>query len=371
MKTKLLLTALLSFVFYLLSSQVPQGFNYQAIARDGSGNIIANKSIPIKIDIQTSLTGGTVIYEETFSPITSNQFGLITLVVGTGTQTGGSATSFSAIDWKAQPLYLMTTVQYPGTTWTVMGTSQIWAVPYSLVAKDVQGPLTSLGINGTTTYTADSALFEVKNKDGNTVFAVYNEGVRVYVSNETKGLKSGFAVGGFGTDKGTSQPYLVVSEDSIRMYLDTNPLTKGSKSMFAVGGYDMTKGAVQNYLDVSPDSVNIYINSNPSAKGSKSMFAVGGYDMTKGGSTNYLNVNTDTSGIINPSQNRILWYPVKNAFSTGRVLIEAPDSVGTNSFASGYESKAKGLYSQALGYQAIARGNYSTSIGYQSVGKSG
>jgi hypothetical protein len=283
MKTKLLLTAFLSFSFYLLSSQVPQGLNYQAIARDGSGNIIANKSIPIKIDIQTSLTGGTVIYEETFSPITSNQFGLITLVVGTGTQTGGSAISFSAIDWKAQPLYLMTTVQYPGTTWTVMGTSQIWAVPYSLVAKDVQGPLTSLGINGTTTYTADSALFEVKNKDGNTVFAVYNEGVRVYVSNETKGLKSGFAVGGFGTDKGTSQPYLVVSEDSIRMYLDTNPLTKGSKSMFAVGGYDMTKGAVQNYLDVSPDSVNIYINSNPSAKGSKSMFAVGGYDMTKGG----------------------------------------------------------------------------------------
>jgi len=282
MKTKLLLTALLSFVFYLLSSQVPQGFNYQAIARDANGKVLANTSLPVKIDIQTSLTGGTIIYEETFTSVKSDQFGMISLVVGTGTQTGGSAASFSAIDWKAQPLYMMTSVNYP-SSWTVMGTSQIWAVPYSLVAKDVQGPLTSLGINGTTTYTADSALFEVKNKDGNTVFAVYNEGVRVYVSNETKGLKSGFAVGGFGTDKGTSQPYLVVSEDSIRMYLDTNPLTKGSKSMFAVGGYDMTKGAVQNYLDVSPDSVNIYINSNPSAKGSKSMFAVGGYDMTKGG----------------------------------------------------------------------------------------
>ncbi|MGD0342575.1 MAG: tail fiber domain-containing protein, partial [Bacteroidales bacterium] len=147
------------------------------------------------------------------------------------------------------------------------------------------------------------------------------------------------------------------------------PATKGAKGGFSVGGYDMTKGGVaaQNYLDVSKDSVRIYIDSNPATKGVRGGFAVGGYDMTKGGSTNYLNVNTDTSGIIRPSQNRILWYPIKDAFLTGRVLVEKPDSVGTNSFASGFESKAKGQYSQALGYKAIARGNYSTSIGFQSV----
>src|ERR1035437_6817157 len=89
--------------------------------------------------------------------------------------------------------------------------------------------------------------------------------------------------------------------------------------------------------------------------------------MTKGTTGHFMDVATDASGIINPSQNRILWYPSKNAFLTGRVLIEKPDSVGVNSFASGYESKAIGQYSQALGYQAIARGSYSTSIGYQSV----
>ena len=69
MKPRFILTALLSFAFYLLPSQVPQGFNYQAIARDGSGNVIANYTFPvIQMDIQTGT--GTIIYEEKFTSIT-------------------------------------------------------------------------------------------------------------------------------------------------------------------------------------------------------------------------------------------------------------------------------------------------------------
>jgi hypothetical protein len=368
MKTNRLFGFLLFlFAFSLLpcTAQVPQGFNYQAIARDGSGIVIANQTIPVEITIQTTLTGGTIIYKELFSSISSNQFGLISLVVGTGAQTGGSAVSFSAIDWSSQTFFLKTAVQYPGTTWTTMGTSQVWSVPYSLQAKNV-GPLSKLGITGTTS-DMEEALFEVKNKVGNTVFAVYNEGVRAYVGNgDAKGIKGGFSVGGYDGTKGIHD-LLWVTSDSVRVYVDSNPLTKGVRGGFSVGGYDMTKsGKLQNYLDVSKDSVRVYIDSNPATKGIKGGFSVGGYDMTKGTNDNYLNVNTDASGIINPSQNRILWYPLKNAFLTGRVLAEKPDSVGVNSFASGYESKAKGQYSQALGYQAVARGNYSTSIGYQS-----
>lgn len=41
--------------------------------------------------------------------------------------------------------------------------------------------------------------------------------------------------------------------------------------------------------------------------------------------------------------------------------------MGENSFTSGYESRAKGKYSQALGYQAIARGDYSTAIGKKAM----
>ena len=329
MKTKLLLSFLLfTFAFCLLpcTAQVPLGFNYQAIARNSNGLPITSQTIPVRISIVTALTGGTVIWQEEHSSVTADQYGMISLVVGAGTYTAGTATSFSAIDWSAQTLYLKTEVKYPGPGWTDMGTSQIWAVPYSLLAKNV-APLSKLGISGTTDI-MDEALFEVKNKTGNTVFAVYNEGVRAYVG---------------------------------------NGVAKGVKGGFAVGGFDGTKTGTHDLFYVTSDSVRVYIDSNPSTKGTKGGFAVGGFDMTKGTTADYLNVNIDSNKVINPAENRILWYPLKNAFLTGKVLIESSDSIGINSFASGFKSKAIGNWSQALGYRAIARGNYSTAIGKNAI----
>ena len=366
MKTKLSFTLLLSLVFGLLSSQVPQGFNYQAIARDGSGNILPNTPLQAMMYVQSLSTGGTIFWKELHSSVMTNGFGLFTLVVGTGTrQTESTVATFDLIDWSVTSKYLKTEIYY-SDSWKDMGTSQLMSVPYALTSGDLAGTVDKLSVKGTTSG-LEEALFEVKNRDGQTVFAVYNEGVRVYVSDGAKAVKGGFAVGGFGTDKTESTKYLFVGKDSVRIYLDTNPLTKGVKSGFAVGGYDLTKGTVQDYLDINTDSIRIYIDTNPLTKKLKGGFAVGGYDMTKGTKIDYLNVAADETGIINPSQNRILWYPLKNAFLTGRILVESKDSVGENSFASGYESKAIGKYSQALGYKTTARGNYSTAIGYECV----
>ena len=326
MKSKLALTTFFSLICFLSYSQIPQGFNYQAVARDATGQIITNTSMPVRIAIQTSLSGGTTIWEEEHLSVTTNQFGVLSLVVGTGTKLTGTASSFSAIDWNSQVLYLKTTIRYPGTTWTAMGTAQIWSVPYSMVAKDVEGPVNKLGIQGTTS-NLEEALFEVKNKSGQTVFAVYNEGVRVYVEDgKIKGAKGGFAVGGFGTGKAVSQKYLYVDADSIRAYID-----------------------------------------EASGKAAKGGFAVGGFNMSKSTSGHFFDVATDENGIINPSENRVVWYPLKNALLTGKVLVERPDSVGENSFASGFESKAIGDWSQALGFKAVARGDYSTAIGKNAI----
>jgi hypothetical protein len=370
MKTKTPLFYLLSFIFYLLLSpvpcalsQIPQGFNYQAIARDGSGNILPNTPLQAMIYIQSLSTGGTIFWKELHSSVTTNSFGLFTLVIGTGVRQPASiVASFDLIDWSVSPKYLKTEIYYSGS-WKDMGASQLYSVPYAMTARDLKGT-TKLGITGTTA-NLEEALFEVKNKDGQTVFAVYNEGVRVYVSNGSKAVKGGFAVGGFGTDKAETTKYLFVGKDSVRIYLDTNPLTKGTKSGFAVGGYDLTKGTVQNYLDVSSDSIRMYIDK--STKGVKGGFAVGGFDMTKGTKERYLNIATDAGGIINPAQNRILWYPLKNAFLTGKILIQSVSDVGENSFASGYTPKAKGMYSQAMGFMPQALGNYSTAIGKNAV----
>ncbi|MCH7658784.1 MAG: hypothetical protein IIB05_10760, partial [Bacteroidetes bacterium] len=385
-------------------SQAPQGFNYQAVARDGNNAVLANTALEVKIGLLQGSETGTLVWEE-IHLVTTNDMGLFTLKIGDtdATNSGGTAAAFSDIDWNSTTHFINVQVD-AGSDYVDMGTTQLLSVPYALSTSSVSD-LKTLNILGPSDQPADSALFEVKNKDGQTVFAVYNEGVRIYVDTSgTKGLKGGFAVGGFSSSKGSKEyfrvtpdsvriyvdrdngkglkggfvvggyssskgagsEYFRVTPDSVRIYLDTTN-AKGRKGGFAVGGYSPGKGAGEEFLRVSADSVRVYIDDS-SSKGLKGGFAVGGYSPGKGLSDSYFNISGKSEAeIIDPSDSRILWYPKKEAFLTGRVLIESPDSVGTNSIATGYESKAIGNWSQALGYQTIARGDYSTSIGKNSV----
>lgn len=235
-----------------MRAQVPQGFNYQAIARDAANNAISNRALPVRMTVQTSLVGGTVIWQET-QTVTTNPLGILNLVIGRGTRTGGSASLFSDISWGTQPLFLKTEIQYPAQDYLVMGTSELLSVPYSMVAKDIQGPLSKLGVTGKTNL-FDEALFEVKNNTGQTVFAVYNEGIRAYVDNGAKGGKGGFAIGGFGTAKaGAAQTLLTVSPDSVRIYVDET-VAKGNKGGFAIGGFNAAKGTINEFMMMTPDN---------------------------------------------------------------------------------------------------------------------
>ena len=179
MKTKLLLSLVLALNFCLLSAQVPQGFNYQAIARDNKGNPIPAAIMQVKIGILSDTIANTMVWEELFNPVNTNAFGMFTIIVGTGVKQSGSAASFSAIDWTKTPLFLRTSIYYPDS-WKIMGTSKLQSVPYSMVAGNLEGTVPYMSVKGNTT-TMDSALFVVRNNTGQIVFAVYNEGVRIYV----------------------------------------------------------------------------------------------------------------------------------------------------------------------------------------------
>lgn len=184
MKIKLVLSALFTFIFYLLSSQVPHGFNYQAIARNNN-EIISNQSLPVTITIQSAPEGGTIYWVEEHPSIMTNGNGLFSLVVGTGNYLSGEAEKFSDINWNITPKYIKTQVLYEGEL-KDMGTSALWSVPYSMVAGGLNDTLDKLVVKGGTADMGE-ALFEVKNKDGKTVFAVYNEGVRVYIDDGIAG----------------------------------------------------------------------------------------------------------------------------------------------------------------------------------------
>jgi hypothetical protein len=114
--------------YTVLYAQVPQKFNYQAIARDALGAPIANSIIGLKFTISDGVTD---LYAETFTSAT-NTFGLFNLEIGTGFPTLGS---FAAIDWTTGSKYLKIEMDVSGgTNYVTMGTSQLISVPYALVA---------------------------------------------------------------------------------------------------------------------------------------------------------------------------------------------------------------------------------------------
>lgn len=240
----------------MANSQVPQGLNYQAIAYDDSYNPIKNATIKVKLSILSDTTGfyqngGTYIWEEEHTGITTNNSGLFSLVLGnpSAVKIQGTAASFSDIDWSQQNLYIGTKIANP-STYKIMGASKLWSVPYAMITDKISGPVGKLEVKGETVSLEDP-LFEVKNINGQTIFAVYNEGVRIYVDDGAKGPKGGFAIGGFGEEKAPSQEYFRVTRDSTRVYVNKN--SKGAKGGFAIGGFDATKG-VDNFLNLTPSN---------------------------------------------------------------------------------------------------------------------
>lgn len=245
MKKNLLLSSILFFPFYLLSSQIPQGFNYQALASDASGNPLRNTNLQVKMSILSDTIVQSIVWEELHSAVCTDTRGVFSLVIGSGIrQPASSAAMFGEIDWTSTQMFIKTQIYYLGT-WKNMGSAKLWSVPYAMVSGNLGGSVKKLAVNGETA-NMDEALFEVKNKGGQTVFAVYNEGVRVYVDNGTKGVKGGFSIGGFGSAKGTSQEYFVVNADSIRAYIYDDPLVKSVKGGFSIGGFSSAKGVTND-----------------------------------------------------------------------------------------------------------------------------
>jgi hypothetical protein len=384
MKTKLLLSALLSFVFYLLSSQVPQGFNYQAVARDSTGKPIKNTVLPVRITIQSDSLAGTKFWIEEHNSVTTNSYGLFNIIIGKGVkQFGSTVNTFYDIDWSVTPKFIKTEIDKSG--WQNMGSSRLWSVPYSMVAGDLNDTLKKLIVKGRTDI-MDEALFEVKNKTGQTLFAVYNEGVRVYVDNGAKGIKGGFAIGGFDKTKdGINQDYFIVNRDSVRVYLDTLSV-KTRKGGFAIGGFDRSKGwNGEEYLRVTRDSTRIYVNSSPS-KTRKGGFAIGGFSGGKGpgAATPFTSLTPDNyyighrSGIKNIGG----MYNSFVGFETGLNNVSGSNNVflgyqaghnnsggGNNVFIGNQTGRTNttNSYNTFLGYQAgySSNSSYNSFIGYQ------
>lgn len=126
-------------------AQSPQGFNYQAVARDGA-NLLANQNLDVRFSL---LNGGNSIYEEVHS-VSTNDHGLFTTVVGTGAVINGI---FGNIDWANGNYFLKVEVDL-GSGFVNMGTAPLQSVPFSFYADKANmetGDLTDVNISSLNT----------------------------------------------------------------------------------------------------------------------------------------------------------------------------------------------------------------------------
>ena len=121
-----LATILLSTILW---AQAPNKMSFQTIVRNTQGKLVVNQVVGVRTSILQGSNTGTAIYEETHQK-TSNQNGVLTLEIGTGTATKGT---FNIINWSKEPYFLKTELDIKGgTNFTISGVNKFVSVPYSM-----------------------------------------------------------------------------------------------------------------------------------------------------------------------------------------------------------------------------------------------
>jgi uncharacterized protein (TIGR02145 family) len=112
-------------------AQAPQKINFQSILRNTNGEVVANKSVSLKISILSGSISGSSVYGETHAK-TTDASGLISLQIGNGTVLSGI---FANIDWGGASHFIKLEADFNGgSNYVVLGTQELMSVPYALYA---------------------------------------------------------------------------------------------------------------------------------------------------------------------------------------------------------------------------------------------
>lgn len=101
-KLRCALFALMIITIANIFAQSPQAFKYQAVVRNVNGDIITEQNVSVRVSILQDRVSGTIVYSETHTP-TTNDFGIINLKIGNGSNVSGD---FASIDWGSDDYFL-------------------------------------------------------------------------------------------------------------------------------------------------------------------------------------------------------------------------------------------------------------------------
>jgi len=165
----------IAFLFALsIFAQSPHMFNYQAVVRSPTGDILGNQNVSFEIVILQTSPTGTPVYTETHNA-TTNEYGLVTLKIGDGV----TSDDLSAVDWGADNYFMKVSMdEEGGTNYQEMGTTQLLSVPYSLYSETAE-------------YISDNSVTSAKIQDGEVQVADIDDGAALTEILDDDGSGSG------------------------------------------------------------------------------------------------------------------------------------------------------------------------------------
>ncbi len=170
------------FVSCILFAQAPAKISYQAVIRNSSNVLVNNTIMGMRISILQDSFDGEEVYVETQTP-ESNENGLITIEIGTGTTTD----DFSSIEWSSGTFFIKTETDIEGgSNYTITGISQILSVPFAFhsnTADSLTGVLNE--IDPVFNSSVSSGITEIDTAYWNNKQDELIEGSGIYIDNNT------------------------------------------------------------------------------------------------------------------------------------------------------------------------------------------
>ena len=140
---------LLTLLLFSLFSNAQNGITYQAVilnpkgeelpGADNSRSPLVNQTICLRFKIIKPVA--IVEYQET-QVTTTDEFGMVNVIIGTGIRTGGTAANFAAVTWDGNPKNLIVEVDVTGTcsNFIEISNQPFTYVPYAYYAANSGTP---------------------------------------------------------------------------------------------------------------------------------------------------------------------------------------------------------------------------------------
>lgn len=130
MKKVCLLLTLTFLINGLLFAQLtPEGMNYQAVARNAKGEILANQPVALKVSLFGSKNNSKTVYYNEQHEVVTSITGVFNLIIGKGKDGTGI---FANVPWDIENIWMEVSIKSRGQAdFTTISNSKLLAVPYA------------------------------------------------------------------------------------------------------------------------------------------------------------------------------------------------------------------------------------------------